>query len=246
MATWNEDRVAPDWCCMYRSGCRALGRRSVDVVPEGIQDGGFMNSERVAIGVLLALCLLLIMRDCVDTSNLQADAAEASAAMWADSARVLAEDNEILANQIEQMDTAYVVAQRERDVALATSRAQIDAARANADAVVQDLRASLDSAQAALLADYEAEVEDERQAYHQTILNQATEIVQLRDRVAARDELIAGLYAEIDALNHQAGELREANDALRAAIRSQNKHMALLRVGGVVLLGAAIYGQVAK
>ena len=80
------------------------------------------------------------------------------------------------------------------------------------------LRARLDSIGSALLSEYEAGVQREREAFEGLLALANKEITALRNRLEDRDALIRGLYAEIDIRADENVSLRAANAALRDAV----------------------------
>ena len=148
----------------------------------------------------------------------EANAHEAMADREAARADSLSNLNGVLADSVAALDSAYSVSRDEWEAERAQNRAQIASARRAASEAVDALRPRLDSVGAALLAEYEAQVEIEREESARIVTSLEAEIASLHEVVRARDALVASLHAEIDIRADENTELRAANDALRRAV----------------------------
>jgi len=167
--------------------------------------------------------------------------------LQADSLRTVAE--QLQETTVRQLATIAAIDERHAADSIRWAATVADAGRVARDAqrsgnaIADELRARVDSAGAALLADYEAEVEREREAWARAETSYREEIASYRDRLTQRDTLIATLFARVDVLEAETRALRGANELLRAEIRAQKRTGWLWK--GATIGQAALLGYVA-
>ena len=186
---------------------------------------------------------LLLLGNCNDGSEAEARAATLESAIPAlqaqrDSARLRVAELET-ASAVK--DRAYADSLQRWEADRARNRAQVAQATRRASEAAAALAPRLDSIGAALLAEYQAEVDAREDANAQIIASLEVEVEALRERIALRDSLIAGLRVEVDAERAISDQLTAANEALHDALRAKGRRQWGERLVGVAAIGLAIY-----